>query len=160
MYWNCIGLKNPVFVNPVNNQVTITRVMNRYTNESVLLDLLAQLKLEAKVESIRNNSSQACQDIWCLFECEKVLLSADIIVAYNLAHIAVLVRCQVYNRWLQTVQGGHLTVCLSTVVMVTCILADIQKIWNLAKLDDGLDESPTVMVGEDNKQNSVKIGAY
>ena len=31
---------------------------------------------------------------------------------------------------------------------------------NLAKLDDCLDESPTVMVGEDNKQNSVKIGAH
>ena len=33
----------------------------------------------------------------------------------------------------------------------------------LAKLDNGLDESPTVMVGEDNKQqsnNSVKIWAY
>ena len=34
--------------------------------------------------------------------------------------------------------------------------------FNLDKLGDGLDESPTVMVGEDNKtkQNSVKIGAY
>ena len=32
---------------------------------------------------------------------------------------------------------------------------------NLAKLDNGLDESPTVMVGGDNKQdNSVKKGAY
>jgi hypothetical protein len=33
---------------------------------------------------------------------------------------------------------------------------------NLAKLDDGLDESPTVMAGDNNKkrQNSVKIGAY
>ena len=30
---------------------------------------------------------------------------------------------------------------------------------NLAKLDDGFDESPTVMVGE-TKQNWVKIGAY
>ena len=29
----------------------------------------------------------------------------------------------------------------------------------LAKLDDGLDESPTVMVVE-TKQNSVKVGAY
>jgi hypothetical protein len=26
---------------------------------------------------------------------------------------------------------------------------------NLAKLDDGLDESPTVMVGEDNKQKTI-----
>jgi hypothetical protein len=32
---------------------------------------------------------------------------------------------------------------------------------NLAKLDDGLDESQTVMAGEDNNnKNSVKIGAY
>ena len=32
---------------------------------------------------------------------------------------------------------------------------------NLAKLDDGLDESRTVMVGEaTTKNNSVKIGAY
>jgi hypothetical protein len=33
---------------------------------------------------------------------------------------------------------------------------------NLAKLDNGLNESPTVMVGDNNKkrQNSVKIGAY
>ena len=33
---------------------------------------------------------------------------------------------------------------------------------NLAKLDDGLDESPTVMVVETTpkKSNSVKIGAY
>ena len=32
----------------------------------------------------------------------------------------------------------------------------------IAKLDNGLDESPTVMVGEDNTKtkNSVKIGAY
>ena len=35
--------------------------------------------------------------------------------------------------------------------------------FNLAKLGDGLDESLTVMVGDDNKttnKNSVKIGAY
>ena len=31
---------------------------------------------------------------------------------------------------------------------------------NLAKLDDGLDESPTVIVGDKTKNNSVKIGAY
>ena len=33
---------------------------------------------------------------------------------------------------------------------------------NLAKLDSGLGESPTVMVGERKQQqnNSVKIGAY
>ena len=27
---------------------------------------------------------------------------------------------------------------------------------NLAKLDDGLDESPTVMVGEDKKQKTTR----
>ena len=32
---------------------------------------------------------------------------------------------------------------------------------NIAKLDDGLDESPTDMVGEaTTKNNSLKIGAY
>ena len=31
---------------------------------------------------------------------------------------------------------------------------------NLAKLDDGLAESPTVMEVDKTKQNSVKIGAY
>ena len=34
---------------------------------------------------------------------------------------------------------------------------------NLAKLGNGLDESPTVMVGDndnDKNKNSVKIGAY
>ena len=32
---------------------------------------------------------------------------------------------------------------------------------NLAKLGDGLDESPTVIVGEEKQKNiSVKIGAY
>ena len=33
---------------------------------------------------------------------------------------------------------------------------------NLAKLYDGVEESPTVMVGETNNktENSVKIGAY
>ena len=31
---------------------------------------------------------------------------------------------------------------------------------NLAKLDDGLDESPTAMVIDKKAKNSVKIGAY
>ena len=31
---------------------------------------------------------------------------------------------------------------------------------NLAKLGDGLDESPTVTVGETKSNNLVKIGAY
>ena len=31
---------------------------------------------------------------------------------------------------------------------------------NLAKLDDGFDVSPTVMVGEEKTTNSVKRGAY
>ena len=42
-----------------------------------------------------------------------------------------------------------------------CPIYEIKNSKILAKLDDGLDESPTVMVGEDNtKKNSVKIGAY
>ena len=36
-----------------------------------------------------------------------------------------------------------------------------QNRYNLAKLGDGLDQSPTVMVGDNNNnKNSVKIGAY
>jgi hypothetical protein len=31
---------------------------------------------------------------------------------------------------------------------------------NLANLDNGLGENPTVIVGEDNKNNAVKIEAY
>ena len=36
-----------------------------------------------------------------------------------------------------------------------------KTVFNLAKLDDGLDESPNIMVGEATKKNnSVKIGTY
>ena len=41
------------------------------------------------------------------------------------------------------------------------LFGSVENKYNLAKLDDGLDESPTFMVG-DRKQKikSVKIGAY
>ena len=52
--------------------------------------------------------------------------------------------------------------CVSNLDSIFRILLRHHLLRNLAKLDDGLNESPTVMVGEDNKQNnnSVKIVAY
>jgi hypothetical protein len=41
-----------------------------------------------------------------------------------------------------------------------CDFSNGDKNKNLAKLDYGLDESPTVMVGFKKRQNSVKIRAY
>ena len=57
-------------------------------------------------------------------------------------------------------------VLLILIVEDLILLAIVNKIKsnpiiNLAKLDCGLDESPTVMVGEaTTTKNSVKIGAY
>ena len=53
----------------------------------------------------------------------------------------------------------------SSTSVLLYLLATTQgkQIINLAKLDDGVDESPTVMVGDrkqNKKHNSVKIGAY